>query len=915
MNYLKHGRIALAAVMSLTAVIPAGSQESSYYYRQLKSGPTGTATPPSENSSPLAFSLASQMPAEAMTGVSIPQVSWTLSGGKAPYSVTATGAPSGLGATSVFGGIPTQAGDYTVTLTARDSSSPAKTQSISRPITVYAPLNAIPSATPQGTAVVGQLISPVNIVASGGKQPYAFSVDGALPPGVSFNPTTGVLSGAPSAPGTYSFRLRAAEAFQPAAIIASDQYTMVVSAAAITFDVSQAPPSEVFVGAGFSTQLSAGGAPGPYVYSGSDLPPGMSVSGSSFSGTFSTAGTYTYRLKADNGQNDATRQYTTVVYAPFSASLSGVPQSDVVAGTPITSVTLTPIGGKEPYTYGTTGSLPSGVAFSNGVLSGTPTTPGLYSFGLSASQSFGNTPAFTTPTFTMNVAAEPITLTLAPTPPTEVMAGTAFSTTLSATGGPSPYTYSGIDLPNGFSLAGGTLTGTFNTPGTQNYSLKAVNAHTEVTRSFETIVHAPFSASLSAAPQSSALTNQNIAQVSVQTTGGKQPYVFGSTGTIPPGLNYTGGVLSGRPSTPGTYTFVLTASHSFAGAQTIPSAEYTMVVSNPPPLALAAQAPVVEQTRNVAITPVPMNPSGGTAPYSYTLIGTPPPGISVDTNGQMNGAPTTVGSYTFQVRATDSTPGTAQVQDTQQFSMTVREPVNLTSTALQLATVGTPYSFQLTATGGLGPYTYLITGLPATLNGPTSGLITGTPTEAQNYTSLVVRVVDSVGRSQTVNTVSLTVQPPPAAAIPRPTSVTAAGIDAGQGQWVLAAGANGLYDANDASGGRSFAGYESGGFPRALFQYNWSTANKANCVIVGINNYGAQMSFAISFRLNGSPLGTTSSVTIPSGLSTRTLQLVGATGNPDINQLLPQAMGPHTNYLIHTFKAGSWDGSVCQTSS
>jgi hypothetical protein len=49
----------------------------------------------------------------------------------------------------------------------------------------------------------------VTISAAGGTSPYVFSlVSGALPPGLSLNSTTGVISGTPTTPGTYSFTLK-----------------------------------------------------------------------------------------------------------------------------------------------------------------------------------------------------------------------------------------------------------------------------------------------------------------------------------------------------------------------------------------------------------------------------------------------------------------------------------------------------------------------------------------------------------------------------------------------------------------------------------------------------------------------------------------------------------------------------------
>ena len=47
--------------------------------------------------------------------------------------------------------------------------------------------------------------------------------------------------------------------------------------------------------------------------------------------------------------------------------------------------------------------------------------------------------------------------------------------------------------------------------------------------------------------------------------------------------------------------------------------------------------------------------SGGTAPYLYTVSdGALPPGFTLSSSGELTGTPTTSGSFTFTVRATDS---------------------------------------------------------------------------------------------------------------------------------------------------------------------------------------------------------------------------------------------------------------------
>ena len=62
-------------------------------------------------------------------------------------------------------------------------------------------------------------------------------------------------------------------------------------------------------------------------------------------------------------------------------------------------------------------------------------------------------------------------------------------------------------------------------------------------------------------------------------------------------------------------------------------------------------------TVNVAITPLQLSATGGTAPYTWTATGLPP-GLPISTAGVVSGTPTTRGTYPVTATATDSVGGT-----------------------------------------------------------------------------------------------------------------------------------------------------------------------------------------------------------------------------------------------------------------
>ena len=147
--------------------------------------------------------------------------------------------------------------------------------------------------------------------------------------------------------------------------------------------------------------------------------------------------------------------------------------------------------------------------------------------------------------------------------------------------------------------------------------------------------------------------------------------------------------------------------------------------------------------------------SGATPPYSWTLSSsTLPDGLTLNPSGIISGTPTSASitsNFTIQVSDSSTPPNTA----TQALSIQVAGTGSILITSLTLpdATVTTPYSGQLTATGGSGSYSWNVSSgtLPGglALNGAT-GLISGTPNSAG--TSLfTVTVTDSFNSNVTAS--------------------------------------------------------------------------------------------------------------------------------------------------------------------
>lgn len=167
----------------------------------------------------------------------------------------------------------------------------------------------------------------------------------------------------------------------------------------------------------------------------------------------------------------------------------------------------------------------------------------------------------------------------------------------------------------------------------------------------------------------------------------------------------------------------------------------------------SAPSPLPAGTVGVAYPAASITAAGGTAPYSYLVTSTTPnilpPGLSLATSGALSGTPSSAGTFTFTVTATDSTAGTA-LTAAQSFSITINPAPSITTSTLPAWSAGatTPYSQTLAATGGTGALTYSLTGgaLPTGLSLSSGGTITGTPSAA-GTANFTVTVTDSLGAS------------------------------------------------------------------------------------------------------------------------------------------------------------------------
>ncbi|WP_279363913.1 putative Ig domain-containing protein [Xanthomonas sacchari] len=552
-----------------------------------------------------------------------------------------------------------------------------------------------PTSLPAATA--GTSYSQT-LSASGGTAPYGFAITtGTLPVGMLLS-SAGVLSGTPSGTGSFNFTVSATDS-GASPISGSRAYTLTVAAPTVTLPATTLPNGTA--GQAYSaaiTQASGGIAPYTYAVTAGALPAGVTVNSATgaLSGTPTVTGNFSFTLVATDSTSgtpgQASRSYTLAIVAPtLTVAPSTLPSG--TAGTAY-SQTLSTSGGTAPYTYAlSSGALPAGLSLSStGVLSGTPAVAGSFTFvvGVTDAGSFGGSHAYT-----LSIASP----TLAITPPTLPAAAinASYSQALSTSGGTAPYSYvlNAGTLPSGMSLsAGGVLSGTPTTAGNFAFTVGVTDANAFTAAQAFTLTVASPTLTLSP-PALPAGTAGSAYSQALSATGGTAPYSYSlATGALPAGMSLSAaGVLSGTPTQAGSFVFTATVTDSTAGVPGQASRSYTLSIAAP---TLTPGQPTLPAGTAGAAYNQTLSTSGGTAPYSYSVVsGALPTGLSLTTAGVLSGTPSAAGSFAFSIKVSDANGFSATQAYTLTIASAVPAPVaandtgaTLVDTALTLAVTG-----------------------------------------------------------------------------------------------------------------------------------------------------------------------------------------------------------------------------------
>jgi hypothetical protein len=727
--------------------------------------------------------------------VQYPTQTLSATGGVAPYSWSVSGAslglPPGLAISgSTIAGTPTASGTYSFNLTVFDSQQHSASRQLSITINPASagPLTITSTSFPTGT--INVQYPTQTLTATGGFAPYTWSASG-LPPGLAISGAT--IVGTPTSSGTFQFTL---SVFDSQTNTAARQLSITINAATAPLSINNTSFPTGTINVQYPTQnLTATGGVPPYSWSVSTgLPPGLAISGgSTIVGTPTASGTYNFILTVvDSAQHSANNQ--------FSITINGG------TGTgPVINTTQLPSGiVNQPYTAQlvctncagytwsvTSGQLPSGLQLNaaSGAITGTPIQIGVNSFQITITgASTFTVPPSASQIFSLTINAGGLSITTASLP--VASQNTAYSTTLAATGGTTPYAWSFTSTANdGLTIGASTgiISGTPTATGQFTLNVQVTdNSGLTATRSFTITVSSALSILTTSLPAGT--INVAYPTQTISAGGGQPPYrwvvVTTGPGNLPPGLTLDGvfGRISGTPTASGTFTFELMVTDNNGNTAT-GNLSITVggnIVITPSTLPNAAVGTAYSQT---------LTATGGQSPYGWAVTsGSLPVGLTIGaTTGLISGTPTLPGSATFTVTVTDST----RITGTAAFTLIVSGSVTITTTSLPDGTIGTAYSQTLAATGGTTPYTWAVTTgtLPAGLTlAAATGVISGTPTAAAT-SSFTVTVTDA-GQTTARQALSITTA---AALTVTPTTLPPATVGTAYSQKFTAAGGKAPY--------------------------------------------------------------------------------------------------------------------------
>ena len=417
-------------------------------------------------------------------------------------------------------------------------------------------------------------------------------------------------------------------------------------------------------------------------------------------------------------------------------------------------------------------ALPPGLVGSGPSISGIPTKMGAYPVTITASNPAG-TIQFT---ILINVYQRP----LITSPLTaSVIVGQQFSYTITTSGSPQQLVITANPLPAGLSFDGiNTISGIPTQAGATNVTMNATNItgpqFTKQSQVTLVITVVPYEIT-STPPIIIGTVGIPIVPYTVTATVGGGPYTFTAFG-LPRALSIDSGtgIISGVPLIAGSFSVDLTATNGTGSA----TSQITVAISSGTGIPAITSPLTASGTLNSGV-PLIYTITASNTPTSFNAVPVDPTvtlaalGLNFDpVAGTLTGSPKIAGTFEIQISAGNAL-GTGSAILVLGISAVPNAPAiisPLEATGLQ----GAPFTYKILGSNNPSGYNANIDGLSLATIGlsvdPLSGFITGNPTPAPGVYFITISASNAVGTGSA--TLALTVLPPTPPTILPPLSVT-----------------------------------------------------------------------------------------------------------------------------------------------
>lgn len=620
--------------------------------------------------------------AAATAGTGYASSPLTVSGGLAPYTwSTASGTiPGGLTldpSSGALAGMPNVTGSFAFAVRVTDALGQTSASSPQSITVVPGTLTATPAAQ---TVRVGGAVSGA-FTTSFTSPVMSF---GQTPAGTPLNLSssmTGWSGTAPSTPGSYQLTWTARTADGVYSVAAPSVDVQAVGALALGSAPDRSTPKNSSVTwAGPIASNSIGTVSYALQQAGSAVDiasvcPGLSldVAADIISGTptavCSLPSLQIVAADAGDGSRVTSNSFSLLVSAPLT--VAAVTPAAGYVGEPYSQLVATVSGGtgsgyasNTQYQSGTsliTLWLKSTIVGNNVVLvpltGSVPTAAGTWTGTISVGDSANNLATTSPVSVTINPG-----LAISGTIPSSAVKDTPYTFTPSVSGGSGGNVFSLATTSGSLTALGltidssnGKISGTPTTGGSWTGAVKVTNAAGASATTATATITVPSPLSMSGAPAAAVVGSPYSWIPTV--SGGTSPYSFtlvtdGNAQSLASmGLSFSSstGAISGTPSAGGVWSGSMSVKDAASGTVTLSAVSLTVANNTAPTVSGSIVTP---WTTAAAIPGTTYTASGGVQPYTWSLSGNVPSGLTINAStGALSGTPKATGSFTFSVNA------------------------------------------------------------------------------------------------------------------------------------------------------------------------------------------------------------------------------------------------------------------------